>query len=93
MNAFAKCLLLCLCLMILSCGHLSTKRSVAPKPPQIVCSERRPADPVPSAPVSTDWREWAAAFAAAMGWGTQQTEYRADTADCLDRYRAAGDIR
>jgi hypothetical protein len=93
MNASVKCLLLCLCLMIQSCGQLPTKPSLERKPPQIACAERRPIDSPPAAPASTDWREWAAAFAAALGWGTQSEDYRADTADCLDQHRKAGDIR
>jgi hypothetical protein len=48
---------------------------------------------VPVAPSSTDWREWAAAYVQALAWGTQAQDFRADTADCLDRHRAAGDIR
>lgn len=69
------------------------KPSLVPKPPLIDCKERRPADAVPVEPASTDWRLWADAFVKALGWGTQQADYRADTADCMDKHRKAGDIR
>lgn len=93
MSVSARCLLLFLSLTILSCGTLSPAPAPAPKPPHVDCNERRPTDPVPDAPASTDWRDWAAAFIAALGWGTQSETFRADSADCLDRHRAAGDIR
>ena len=93
MNVFAKILLLSLCLMIPSCAELSPKPSTVPKPPKIECAERRPTDAVPAAPTSTDWRDWASAFVQALGWGAQSEDYRADSADSLDKHRKAGDIR
>lgn len=44
-------------------------------------------------PVSTDWRAWAGYAAKVLGLVEQSESYRADTADCLDAHRNAGDIR
>lgn len=93
MNAFAKILWLALCLMTLSCAGRPPRPLPEQDPPMIACGERKPADPPPPAPSGTDWRVWAKAFVKALAWGTQHADLRADTADCLDRARAAGDIR
>lgn len=95
MNASVKrlFLLLLLLLTIPSCGQVQTKPSLEPKPPLIDCKERRRVDPPPPPPLGTDYRLWTDAYVKALGWGTQQVDYRADTADCLDKHRAKGDIR
>lgn len=93
MNASAKCLLLCLCLMIQSCGVLPPKPTLEPKPPKIDCAERRETDPPPPPALGTDYRDWVASYVQALAWGSQAQDFRADTADCLDRHRKAGDIR
>lgn len=90
-------LLLCLLpiLLLTACGQKFAKPSIEPKPPKQDCAERRVLEPVPTdAPFgSTDWREWAAYSVRLLGWGTQHVDARADSADCGDTHRKAGDIR
>ena len=93
MNALKPLLLFACLLMTSSCGSVSTKPSSEPKAPLIDCKERRAHDAWPAAPGGTDWRLWAAWGAALLGVGQQGDDYRADTAECLDAHRKAGDIR
>jgi hypothetical protein len=48
---------------------------------------------VPAQPASTSWLEWASYAVRVLGLVEQGEGYRADTADCLDAHRKAGDIR
>ena len=93
MNALSKSLLVSCLLMIASCGLRPVKPEIAPLPPKIACGERKPTDPLPAVPVTTDWRLWAAALTEAFGIVEQSEGYRAETADCLDKHRKEGSIR
>lgn len=93
MSASSKFLLLSCLLTISSCGLRSVKPEIAPLPPKVECGERKPTDPLPAVPDSTDWRLWAAALAQAFGIVEQSEGYRAETANCLDRHRKEGSIR
>ena len=83
---------LMLSLTLMSCASWRTPRPV-PEPPRIDCSERSPAEPLPDMPETTRWRSWAAYARRLLGVIEVERNQRAETADCLDRERAAGRIR
>lgn len=63
-----------------------------PRPPQIDCAERAPGEALPKVPTVRRYEPWAAYAAALLGVITIDRTLRAETADCLDRERAAGRI-
>ena len=75
-----------------SCSSWKTRKP-EPEPPRIDCSERAPAEPLPAKPQTTAWRKWAAYSRRLLGVIEAEVGKRAETADCLDRERAAGRIR
>lgn len=85
-------LLLSACLpMLASCANFATPKP-KPKPPQIDCAERTPGDPLPKMPTRRAYEPWAAYAATLLGVIAVDRTLRAETADCLDRERAAGRI-
>lgn len=63
------------------------------QPPAVDCSERTPAESLPSQPDSTDYRRWAAYGRRLLGVIEAEVTKRDGVADCLDEYRAKGLIR
>jgi hypothetical protein len=80
---------LCLLTSCASFGRVNAER----EPPRIDCSERASAEPLPRQPATTHWLEWAAYSRALLGVIEAEVGKRVETADCLDRDRAAGRIR
>lgn len=93
MKLFKLILPLLILSLMLACSPKSTKPNVTPKPPLIDCKDRRPTDPLPSAPVVTDYRVWADYSQALLNYIGGLANRAADTADCYDKHRKAGDIR
>ena len=84
---------LSLLLMTTSCGNWRKGATPTP-PPQVVCSERAPAEMAPKEPRSTAPKErWIAYARRWMGVATAEVQKRVEVADCLDRYRREGVIR
>lgn len=62
-------------------------------PPAVDCSERAPAESLPSQPDSTDYRRWVAYARRLLGVIEAEVTKRAEVADCLDEHRAKGLIQ
>lgn len=84
--------LLLVVLILPSCASLRKPRIVH-SVPAIDCSARTPAEAVPSAPESTDYRRWAAYARRLLGVVEAEVTKRAEVADCLDEYRTKGLIQ
>ncbi len=89
---FRATTLLLACLTLMSCASFRTPKA-APEPPRVDCSERAPAEMLPTMPTTTAWQRWAAYSRRLLGVVEAEVTKRAEVADCLDRERAAGRIR
>lgn len=82
-----------LALILTGCPWNWRKAPPPTEPPRVDCNERAPAEPEPSPPRSDTKLEWKAYARRWQGVATAEVQKRAETADCLDRDRAAGRIR
>jgi hypothetical protein len=88
-----RTVLIALVLAIGGCQFWRKPPPAKPDVPLIDCSERAPSDALPTKPKTKDWIRWAGYSRRLLGVVEFERNLRAETADCLDRERAAGRIR
>lgn len=94
MNGLLQRLLVALLLASTLSSCASWKRLVPERrPPRVDCQDRKPADPVPPLPKTGASQAWQRYALVLIDLVAQRDELRADSADCYDRARKAGDIR
>lgn len=82
-----------LALVLTGCPWNWKKAPPPTEPPRIDCNERAPAEPAPKEPTSDASSQLKAYARRWQGVATAEVQKRVETADCLDRERAAGRIR
>ena len=97
MNKKTRLLLVLLLLPMLSawggCDALTKKTPPRIEPPVIDCNEHAPAEPVVPPPTADTKAAWKANSRRWQGVASAELTKRVETADCLDRARAAGYIK